>query len=188
MDDNKLAAFLAMLSEDERQKMQAMLEATPPGKLATPKKNITKGKGKGKKPVKPVIKKIEVEETEEEEVIDEKPRRGRRNPAPAGKQYSSLDNIPKSGARAATSNIKLGKRPNLFVKSAEFNAAKEDAEIDKLLWSKKKPTARERDTRIESTCKICGAVEQVSVLLVGRDEESKQIEHTCIKCSGNRKA
>lgn len=180
MDDNKLALFLALLSDEEKASIKQLLDSAEPEKLVVPK--TTKGKGKGKKPVaKPVI--------EEEEIIDEKPRRISKNKPNKGKPHSSFDNIPKGmGAKAATTNIKLGKRPNIFLTSAEFNASKQDAEIDRLLWGKKKPSERDRDTRVESTCKICGVNEEVSALLVGRDEDTKQLQHTCKGCSANRKA
>ncbi len=185
MDDSKLAAILALLSPEEQKKMKEMLSIAEPGKLVVPiQANKNKGKGKGKKPAPKVNKIEQPENTYTEEDNKPKPAREKKQP----KAYSSLSNIPKgNGARAATTNITLGKRPNIFVTSPEFNSAKADAEIDRLLWGKKKPSERDRETRIESTCKICGVNEEVSILLAGRDEETKQIEHTCKKCSGNRK-
>jgi hypothetical protein len=86
------------------------------------------------------------------------------------------------GLASRIESVKLGPRPNLFLKSAEAKQCKEDSKIDKLLWKGRTPSERNRPNNLISiACQICQQVHEVSSSLVYRDPD-KGLCYTCNNC------
>lgn len=190
--ESMLAAFLATLTEEQKQNL---------GQLLTGPKKTTKKVAK--KPTKKVIKKtpkkipnktIEIE-IDGEEQISSTPTRGRsKTKRKKTKQtYDIKSNLPKSkGIPAAKSNIKIGPRPNKFISEnflseSDRRIVEKESEGDKNLYKTKQgkfiaPTTRDRVGKVESTCKKCNCIEEISIKLLTYDEESRGNQHICDDC------
>lgn len=110
----------------------------------------------------------ELKRKEQSETIEDKPqthkpkrkqqRRRKQNKQKKDPYGGDHEGIPKGkGKLAKSSELTLGKRPNLFIQSSEFDSHKKDIEIDKKLLGNNKITARQtsRTVYLTATCSKC---------------------------------
>lgn len=184
MENEKLAEFLSALTPEAKLALASLLT----GEDTTPKKTTKK------KAAKKIVKKKEtVEELQQSPLGDAPIKKGKKSKPKPKKPYSSLSNIPVTKTRASRSNVPLGPRPNIFRDNQSFlgegtyEKLKEDTELDKKLWEKRRPSERNRHSMVESTCKVCGKEEEVSVKLLTYDADDNSMKHFCDECSKGRK-
>lgn len=139
------------------------------------KKTTKKTAKKRGRPPKSTNANIELDNNDNDTIIEVQPRR---------KVAQIKDKWERGkGLASRTESVKLGPRPNLFLKSAEAKQCKEDSKIDKLLWKGRTPSERNRPNNLISiACQVCRQVYEVSSSLVYRDPDMG-LCYTCNNCS-----
>jgi hypothetical protein len=118
---------------------------------------------------------VQQSDPDEEIVIDEPQPTLNKRPKP---QRTSQ---PSKGKPARSEPLQTGKRKNRFLTMGEYNAHRNDVEIDKILH-KNTPTIERRPPHhnVTVSCGVCNRQYSVAPQLVYRDDDG--IHYTCKKC------
>lgn len=161
-----------------------------PKKVIAPPANKKRGR-----PPKQIteVNDVPYEQPETEEAIPleslQKPKKRKKNKAEILANQTAEDKIRDrtgrakrgSQARRIQLTVPKGGRPNLFEKSIDFDAHKDDVLIDKLLNKGRKPTPRLGVTRtkVDVGCLVCG-----DICSVHPGEVSSEGRYRCQDCIG----